>query len=249
MATNSTGTVRKRLSRLHFFKGTDTEAQIRNLEENRRRADLLPTELARGVELIRKKGGTYENAADVIGKSKKNILDLHEWFKNSTAELKKATDEGLISMEKSKDLAECAPSEQRTVVDQVREIIANTSSKKEANGQVRSVIDRATGNTDETIAGCCVHPSIQVSLSDAPRKPRPNGTTEERATESRAEALEARTACVRSSRNLRRGSMTATSVLMMNPSRIWIGKASLRSWPVTKARKKRCCLSLATLTI
>ena len=54
-----------------FFKGTDTEAQIRNLEENRRRADLLPTELARGVELIRKKGGTYENAADVIGKSKK----------------------------------------------------------------------------------------------------------------------------------------------------------------------------------
>ena len=159
-----------------FFKGTDTEAQIRNLEENRRRADLLPTELARGVELIRKKGGTYENAAEVIGKSKKNILDLHEWFKNSTAELKKATDEGLISMEKSKDLAECAPSEQRTVVDQVREIIANTPSKKEANGKVRTVIDRATGKQTKPSPVVAFTPAAQVSLSDAPQETPSNGT-------------------------------------------------------------------------
>ncbi|MCA9417348.1 MAG: hypothetical protein KC917_13795 [Candidatus Omnitrophica bacterium] len=76
-----------------FFKGTDTEAQIRNLEENRRRSDLTPTEIARGVQLIRNKGGTYEDAASVIGKSKKVVEELHEWFKNSTAELKKATDE------------------------------------------------------------------------------------------------------------------------------------------------------------
>jgi ParB-like chromosome segregation protein Spo0J len=159
-----------------FFKGTDTEAQIRNLEENRRRADLLPTELARGVELIRKKGGTYENASDVIGKSKKNILELHEWFKNSTAELKKATDEGLISMEKSKDLAECAPSEQRTVVDQVRNIIAKTSSKKEANGQVRAAIDKATGKRPKTSPVVAFTPAAQVNLSDAQPDAPSNGT-------------------------------------------------------------------------
>lgn len=31
-----------------FFRGSDVEAQIRNLEENRHREDLLPSEFARG---------------------------------------------------------------------------------------------------------------------------------------------------------------------------------------------------------
>ncbi len=158
-----------------FFKGTDTEAQIRNLEENRRRSDLLPTEIARGVQLIRNKGGTYEDAASVIGKSKKIVEDLHEWFKNSTAELKKATDEGLISMDRSKDLAECAPSEQRGVVDLVREILANTPSKKEAKEEARTVIDKATGRQTKPSPVVAFTPSAQITLSDPSNESRLNG--------------------------------------------------------------------------
>lgn len=149
-----------------FFKGTDAEAQIRNLEENRRRADLLPTEIARGIQLIRNKGGTYEDAASVIGKSKKIVEDLHGWFKNSTAELKKATDEGLISMEKSKELAECAPSEQRGVIDQVRDILASAPSKKEAKEAVRLVVDKATGKQPRTSPIVGFTPAATLTLSD-----------------------------------------------------------------------------------
>ncbi len=158
-----------------FFKGTDAEAQIRNLEENRRRADLLPSEIARGIQLIRNKGGTYEDAASVIGKSRKIIEDLHEWFKNSTAELKKATDDGLISMEKSKELAECAPSEQRTVVDQVREILANAPSKKEAKDAVRLVIDRATGRQSQVSPVIGFRPAPTLTLSDPSEDESGNG--------------------------------------------------------------------------
>ena len=160
-----------------FFKGTDTEAQIRNLEENRRRSDLLPTEIARGVQLIRNKGGTYEDASSVIGKSRKAVEELHEWFKNSTAELKKATDEGLISMEKSKDLAECAPSEQRSVVEEVRQILANTSSKKEANGMVRETIDKVTGKQSRPSPLVAFTPTAQVTLSNVPEDSPSNGTS------------------------------------------------------------------------
>jgi len=149
-----------------FFKGTDTEAQIRNLEENRRRADLLPTEIARGVQLIRNKGGKYEDAASVIGKSKKAVEDLHEWFKNSTAELKKATDEGLISMERSRELAECAPSEQRSVIDQVREILASAPSKKEAKEEARLLIDKATGRPTKSSPVVAFTPAVNVTLAD-----------------------------------------------------------------------------------
>ncbi|MCA9425729.1 MAG: hypothetical protein KC994_11675 [Candidatus Omnitrophica bacterium] len=158
-----------------FFKGTDAEAQIRNLEENRRRSDLLPTEIARGIQLIRNKGGTYEDAASVIGKSKKIIEDLHEWFKNSTAELKKATDEGLISMEKSKDLAECVPSEQRNVVDQVRDILASTPSKKEAKEAVKLVIDKATGKQTQSSPLVGFRPASTLTYSDPPEDESGNG--------------------------------------------------------------------------
>lgn len=149
-----------------FFKGTDTEAQIRNLEENRRRADLLPTELARGVQLIRQKGGSYEDAASVIGKSKKAVSDLHEWFLNSTAELKKATDEGIISLERSRELSECTPSEQRNVVDQVREILETVPSKREAGEQVRMVIDKVTGRQTKPSPIVGFTPAASVTLSD-----------------------------------------------------------------------------------
>ncbi|MCG3144180.1 MAG: hypothetical protein HONDAALG_01573 [Gammaproteobacteria bacterium] len=159
-----------------FFKGTDTEAQIRNLEENRRRADLLPTELARGVQLIRQKGGSYEDAAAVIGKSKKAVSDLHEWFLNSTAELKKATDEGIISLERSRELSECTPSEQRNVVEQVREILTNAPAKREAGGQVRMVIDKVTGRQTKpsTIVGFT--PASTVTFSDEEQAAPTNGT-------------------------------------------------------------------------
>jgi ParB-like chromosome segregation protein Spo0J len=158
-----------------FFKGTDTEAQIRNLEENRRRADLLPTELARGVLLIRQKGGTYEDAASVIGKSKKAVTDLHEWFLNSTAELKKATDEGIVSLERSKELSECSPSEQRTVVEQVRQIIATNPSRKEAGDQVRLVIDQTTGKTNKPAPVVGFTPASTITVEDSPVNPTING--------------------------------------------------------------------------
>jgi len=148
-----------------FFKGTDTETQIRTLEENRRRSDLLPSELAHGVQLIRQKGGTYEDASTVIGKSRKAVKDLHEWFRNSTAELKKATDEGIISLERSKELAECAPNDQRSVIEQVREILSAAPSKREATEQVRQVIDSATGKSFKPNRLVAFTPSAEITLS------------------------------------------------------------------------------------
>lgn len=159
-----------------FFKGTDTEAQIRNLEENRRCADLLPSELARGVQLIRQKGGSYEDAAAVIGKSKKAVSDLHEWFLNSTAELKVATDEGIISLERSRELSECTPSEQRNVVEQVREILASAPSKRDAAEQVRVVIDKVTGRASKPSPIVGFTPAATITLSDEDQTSPLNGT-------------------------------------------------------------------------
>jgi len=73
-----------------FFRGSDVETQIRNLEENRHRDDLLPSELARGIQLVRQKGGTYADAAEVVGLGLKKVEELHRWFQNATAELRRA---------------------------------------------------------------------------------------------------------------------------------------------------------------
>ncbi|MCA9443580.1 MAG: hypothetical protein KC964_22455, partial [Candidatus Omnitrophica bacterium] len=101
--------------------------------------------------------------------------EMHEWFKNSTAELKKATDEGLISLERSKELSECTPSEQRGVVEQVREILANAPSKKEAKDEARAIVDKATGRPAKPSPVVAFTPKATITVTDAPENG--NGST------------------------------------------------------------------------
>ncbi|MBM3333030.1 hypothetical protein FJY63_00045 [Candidatus Sumerlaeota bacterium] len=128
-----------------FFRGSDVEAQIRNLEENRHREDLLPSELARGIQLVRQKGGTYADAAEVVGLGLKKVEELHRWFQNATAELRQATDEGAVPMDVSNDVAEAPPEKQREFVEEAKKIEKAEPRKREAKKKLNDVARRVTG--------------------------------------------------------------------------------------------------------
>jgi len=128
-----------------FFRGSDVEAQIRNLEENRHREDLLPSELARGVQLVRQKGGTYADAAEVVGLTMKKVEELHRWFQNATAELRKATDEGVVPVDVSQEVAEAPPEKQREFVEEAKKIEQAEPRKREAKKKLNDAARKVTG--------------------------------------------------------------------------------------------------------
>jgi len=128
-----------------FFRGSDVEAQIRNLEENRHREDLLPSELARGVQLVRQKGGTYADAAEVVGLTMKKVEELHHWFQNATAELRKATDDGVVPVDVSQEVAEAPPDKQREFVEEAKKIEQAEPRKREAKKKLNDAARKVTG--------------------------------------------------------------------------------------------------------
>jgi hypothetical protein len=98
-----------------------------------------------GVQLVRDKGGTYADAAEVVGLSMKKVEALRRWFRNATAELRKATDEGTVPTDVSREVAEAPPKKQREFVEEAKKIGKAEPRKREAKKKLNAAARKATG--------------------------------------------------------------------------------------------------------
>lgn len=144
---------------VRYVKGNETDRDSRNLVENVQRLNLNPYEEAAAIKAYMDKHGvTQSEVARIIGKSDPYVSQRLSTLRNTSPELRKAFDEGIVSATMAREISDMPKDKQPALVetlrkqaatgkyptvDDVRDDIAKQPSPKKKTGRKRQEFDQA----------------------------------------------------------------------------------------------------------